>query len=227
MSGHFVGRPGLLATPDIRALSRMSDHNYQRASKFWEFVGCPPTLPGVWDFQPRQMFGLCPGCPAPCYPDSNWFACICRMSGLHAGCRGRTPDIRTQLSKEHFVLVLSSRCPGVYAGCSGSPCTPDFRASLPDVWLVLSRGCFNLVNLRDVGPCAGCLGFPDMPDVRAWPPDVRPLCLYLCFCSILQVARQAGCPAPMPGCSACPFTCTTTATFVLTLHIALPPTGEG
>jgi hypothetical protein len=125
------------------------------------------------------------------------------------------------------VLVLFAGCPALYAGCPGSPCTPDFRDYLPDVRLVLSRGRFNLMNLPDVWPCAECPGFPDMPDVLSWPPVVWPLYFYLCFCSVLQVARQAGCPAPLPGCPACLFTCTTMTTFVLTLYIALLPHGRG
>ena len=114
------------------------------------------------------------------------------------------------------------------AGCPGSPCTPDFWASLPDVRVVLSRGCFDLINLPDVRPCAGCPGFPVLPDVRAWPLDVRPLCFLLCFC-LCSVPRSlpSRMSGPLPGCPACSLTYTTMAIFELTLYIALLPHGRG
>ena len=147
------------------------------------------------------------------------------MSGpsCHAGCPGPIPDVRPILPVELLwfcILVVIASDVQDFPGCPDLPVTPDVRAPFRISGHRYPENVFMLGCASDVWPPSGCPGLPVLSDVRAWPPDVRPLCFLLCFCLVLRVVCQAGCPAY-------PFTCTTTAIFVLTLYIALLPHGRG
>jgi len=126
------------------------------------------------------------------------------------------------LSREHYVLVSSSGCPALYARCPGSPCTPNFWASMPDVRLELSSERFQFYEL------AGCLfGSSSLAGRLGCAPDVRSLCFALCFLLISTYTTLGWMSGPCTGCPAYPVTYTATAIFSHTLYIALFPHGRG
>ena len=109
---------------------------------------------------------------------------------------------------------------------SGSPSHAGCPVFSPDVRLPV------IPTPVGLHVAAGCPGFARMSgpsrvtECPGLAPDVRPLCFSPGFSSVLLVPRQPGCPATLPGCPACPFAYAITATFELTLYIALLPHGR-